>query len=49
MQGELLDTFNESYGFYSRGGPSQSNIYIKIHLHRFLCKLPLAILRVILS
>ena len=39
-QGDLLKKFKESEEFFSGVGLSQSNIYFKIRLHKFLYKFP---------
>ena len=39
-QGELLKKFKEEDDFFDCVGLSRSNIYFKIRLYKFLCKLP---------
>ena len=39
-QGELLKRFKDSDEFFDGVGLSQSNIYFKIRLYKFLCKFP---------
>ena len=40
-QGKLLKRFKEENEFFDCDGLSQSNIYFKIRLYKFLCKFPL--------
>ena len=40
-QGELLKKFKDSDKFFDRVGLSQSNIYFKIGLYKFLRKFPI--------
>ena len=40
-QEELLKRFKDSDKFFSRVGLNRSNIYLKVRLHKFLCKFPI--------